>query len=388
MSMRNLSALGSTVFLLASLGVPGVAVAHDEPEAQSPEQALHADLKSIAATNGWTLEEAETDYLATETVGRIAGRIAREEPGRYVGSAVGPGPDSVPRLYLKGKASAFAMALVDEAGIPIKIIDEQPYSFDELEVRVLRVQQALLKSDLADASVAVDIAGAGQIPVRIRQAETARSEASISSFIPADLRDDVVITMDTKGSWEPDHAGGGMKTSTTPAQYFCTSGWSVTGPGYNGIVQAAHCDDAIDLIHNTHSMTLQDEHYGAYGDVEIFSTATTDEPYFYASSTEWREVLGMKPREDLTVGENICAYGVGSNSRNCSQLKYVSTTCGVLSRMVEMEDDIMTGGDSGGPWFKGDRAVGIHHGPCGDGVLFSVASLLPEALDADVKIGE
>lgn len=132
---------------------------------------------------------------------------------------------------------------------------------------------------------------------------------------------------------------------------------------------------------------IQDEHYGAYGDVEVVSTATTDEPYFHASSTEWREVLGMKPRSDLVVGESICAYGRASNSRNCSQVHDVWTTCGVLDRMVEMDDDIMTGGDSGGPWFKGNRAVGVHHGPGGDGDQFSAVSLLPNALDAEVKIG-
>lgn len=388
MSSRHVAALGSIVLLLGSLTAIPVVMADDEPEVQTPEQALRADLKTIAAANGWTLQEAETDHHAAETVGRIAGRVAQEEPSKYVGSAVGPNPDSVPRLYLKGKTSGFAKGLVDDADVTIKIIDEQPYSFGELEARVTRVQEAMLAGGLSDVAVALDVTGAGRIPVRVRQTSETPSKATVRAIVPDALRDDVVITIDDEGSWEPDHAGGGMKTTTTPAQWFCTSGWSVTGPGYNGVVQAAHCDDGIDLIHGTHSMTLQDEHYGAYGDVEILSTATTDEPYFYASSTEWREVTGMKPREDLVVGENICAYGHGSNSRNCSQLKHVSTTCGSLNRMVEMEDDIMTGGDSGGPWFKGNRAVGVHHGPCGDGDLFSVASLLPNALDAEVKISE
>ncbi len=133
MSMRNLSVLGSTVFLLASLSAQSGAVAHDQPEVQTPEQALSADLKTIAAANGWTLGEAETDHHAAETVGQVAGRIARSEPDRYVGSAVGPDPDSVPRLYLKGEASAFARGLVEKADIAIRTIDGQPYSFDELE---------------------------------------------------------------------------------------------------------------------------------------------------------------------------------------------------------------------------------------------------------------
>jgi hypothetical protein len=31
--------------------------------------------------------------------------------------------------------------------------------------------------------------------------------------------------------------------------------------------------------------------------------------------------------------------------------------------------------------------VGVHHGPCGDGDQFSGVSLLPNALDAEIKIG-
>lgn len=384
---RRSASLVALVLLLASILSPRVALADDEPEVQSPGQALRADLETIAETNGWTLQEAETDHHASETIRSIAGRIAREEPEHYVGAAVGPDPDSRPRLYLKGSASAFARGLVEDADIDIRIVDEQPYSFYELGERVTRVQEALLEHGVQDASIAVDVMGAGRIPVRIRATDASPSKAEIRAMIPADLRDDADITMDTEGSWEPDHAGGGMKTQTSPVQFFCTSGWSVTGPSYNGIVQAEHCKDAIDTIHGAHSMTLQDEHYGAYGDVEIFSTATTDEPYFYASSTEWREVLGMKAWTDLVVDENICAYGRASNSRNCSQVHDVWTTCGVLNRMVEMDDDIMTSGDSGGPWFKGNRAVGVHHGPCGDGDQFSAVSLLPNALDAEIKIG-
>lgn len=378
--------LVATAMALVALMAPAGTFAHEE-EVQSPAQALRADLEAIAEANGWTLGEAEADHRAAETVGRISGLVAREEPNHYLGAAVGPTPHSEPRLYLKGAASAFVRALVRDADVDIRIVDEQPYSFAELEGRVVEVQQALLENGIADAAIAVDVTGAGRIPVRIRKTANTPSKAEIRSMVPGHLRDDLDITLDTEGSWEPDHAGGGMKTQTSPVAHFCTSGWSVTGPGYNGIVQAAHCNDAIDTIHGSHAMTLQDEHYGAYGDVEILSTATTDEPYFYASSSEYREVLGMKPRSDLTAGESICAYGRASNSRNCAQLEYVSTTCGTLNRMVEMDDDIMTSGDSGGPWFKGDRAVGVHHGPCGAGDQFSAVSLLPNALDAEIKIG-
>ena len=187
---RRVLGVGSValVLLIGAVGAP--AVAHGA-----------ADLGARAQTL------ARADQRSADSVGRIAGKIAREAPDHYVGSAVGPDADSVPRIYIKGKASAFVRNLVAGAGIPIEIIDGQPYSFTELEDRAIQVQQALLKLGLEDSSVATDITGAGRIPVRIRLTATTPSEAVIRRAIPADLREDVVISLDADGDWDPDLAG-------------------------------------------------------------------------------------------------------------------------------------------------------------------------------------
>ena len=79
-------------------------------------------------------------------------------------------------------------------------------AFTELEDRAIQVQQALLKLGLEDSSVATDITGAGRIPVHVRLTAGTPSEAVILRAIPADLRDDVVITLDADGDWDPDTA--------------------------------------------------------------------------------------------------------------------------------------------------------------------------------------
>lgn len=180
-------AVGSVALtlLLGVIGVPAVAY-------------------EAAGTDRGVSTVAASDQDAAGIVGRIAGKVAREEPEHFVGSAVGPDADSVPRLYIKGKASAFVRDLVADAGIPIEIVDDQPYNFTELEDRSIRVQQALLALGLEDFSIAVDIAGAGRIPVRVRLTATTPSEEAIRGAVPADLRPDLVITFDTDGDWEPD----------------------------------------------------------------------------------------------------------------------------------------------------------------------------------------
>jgi hypothetical protein len=187
---RRVLGVGSValVLLIGAVGAPSVAYGAVDQGAREPRL-------------------TQADQQGAGTVGRIAGKIAREEPEHFVGSAVGPDADSVPRIYIKGKASAFVHDLVAGAGIPIEIIDGQPYSFTELEDRPMQVQQALLKLGLTDFSVATDITGAGRIPVRIRLTAATPSDAAILLAVPADLRDDVVITLDSKGDWDPDQAG-------------------------------------------------------------------------------------------------------------------------------------------------------------------------------------
>lgn len=70
MSMRRAAAIGLAALLLGSLTATSAVMADDEPDVQTPEQALRADLRTIADSNGWTLEEAESDHHGAGTVGR------------------------------------------------------------------------------------------------------------------------------------------------------------------------------------------------------------------------------------------------------------------------------------------------------------------------------
>ncbi len=184
---RRVLGVGSVamVLLIGAVGAPSVASGA-------------ADLGAGARAS------AQADQKSADTVGRIAGKIAREDPDHFVGSAVGPDSDSVPRIYIKGQASAYVRELVAQAGVPIQIVDGQPYSFTELEDRAIQVQEALLTLGLEDSSVATDITGAGRIPVHVRLTAATPSEAVILRAIPTDLRDDVVITTDAGGDWDPD----------------------------------------------------------------------------------------------------------------------------------------------------------------------------------------
>jgi hypothetical protein len=205
------------LLLLSWAGAPPATANEGEPGLVTPPgEAVLTDLEAVAAANCWTLAEAEANHRAAEVVGRIAARIEALEPARFVGSAVGPQPGTVPRLYIKGKASEFVRRLVSEATIQISVIDEQPYSFTELEDRAIRVQEALRQIGFEDVSTAVDVTGGGRIPVTVRGGPATPSEATLLDAIPADLRDDVVLTITLDGEWTSDQPLAAPDPSASP----------------------------------------------------------------------------------------------------------------------------------------------------------------------------
>lgn len=314
-----------------------------------------------------------------------------------MGSALAKDPEGRPILYIKGPATRFVRDLIEDEDVPIRIVDEQPYSFDELEQRKMRVHNALLEMGFEQVSTGVDIEGGGVIRAGVlRTPGAAWDEEEILGRLPEDLRSSVELIINDSPIHEEDHAFGGQKTTYTGDNTFCTSGWTVyditeTGPRY-GVTDAGHCSIKNRISAANHHMTLRGEHYGSWGDVEWFTTDTNEIPEFFAGPDTRRPVLQVEPRESISVNETICLFGRGSLVKNCTaKVDYVSQACGSLNRMVVMDKDIGQSGDSGGPWFYGNRAYGGHHGPCGtvpNRDAFSAAALFWQALGVEVVVFE
>lgn len=370
---------------------------------QAREESLAEDLTATAKAKGWTLAQARAQYEAAEAVGAVAIKLAASRPDIFIGSALATEPGADPRLYVKGPADAALLALVKAAGRRIEIVDDQPFSFEELEARKVRVHDALVAMGFDQVSTSINIAGRGVIPAGIWSAGGVRSDAStILAALPSPLRSSVDLTVNSEPIAGEDAAFGGMRTKATSTGFLCTSGWTVRSDVTLafGVTDAGHCGSMNRIVDPAtgvaHAMTFKAEHLGGYGDVEWFTTGQVEEGLFYAGPSTIRPVLYLEARAGISVDETVCLYGRSSNFRNCdSDVQDVSQRCtnaGITyDRMILMDADIGSGGDSGGPWFYDNRAFGAHHGPCG-GVpgrdSFSVADLFDEALSIRVQIYE
>lgn len=168
----------------------------------------------------------------------------------------------------------------------------------------------------------------------------------------------------------PDHTYGGRKISGNG--YQCTTAFSVYGYDISqyGIMTAAHCTgmnlyDAVDPEAD-YSTTWRGQHMGTYGDFEWHTTPNHIDLAEYYSSPNVRWPVRSIGRS-ISVGQFICGYSRMTKTRDCMRVYSTSTSAQYsgfprVYNLVEMDDYVMVGGDSGGPWSYYDAAYGIHSG--------------------------
>ncbi|MFV2063512.1 MAG: hypothetical protein ACC726_08355, partial [Chloroflexota bacterium] len=130
-----------------------------------------------------------------------------QRPDIYIGGALSEEPGGPPSLYIKGPAPQFVLDLVAAADVRIIIVDEQPYSFEELVVRSGRVHQALVDAGYLRVATGTNITGGGIIPASVLQGPGLPTEpAEVLAFVPEELRSDVdlqLIAAPPRPSTEP-----------------------------------------------------------------------------------------------------------------------------------------------------------------------------------------
>jgi streptogrisin C len=372
----RISASVLTVALMSSVAtaaLPAIALGNDDEVVQSPDEARESDLRAVAEGNGWTVAQARTQDEAWREVARINRQVSAEQRDIYIGAALSETPGGAPSLYIKGPAPKWVRDLVDAAAVPIKIVDDQPYSFDELEQRKDKVHQALVDMGYEAVATGVNITGAGEIrPVVLKTPGLPTNLASILEGIPERLRSSVDVRVTDKWYGSGDDAIGGAYIWNTANGNFCTSGYAVQhrGTGQKGVVSAGHCE-GMNRIQpsDPHVLTPVEKHLGTWGDVRWYTTNTTEEPRFRSNPGTVRDVMWLEQIEDITVGRSLCLYGQASNEKNCTlEVEDPSQSCTSgttsLGHMVLMNGDVGEHGDSGGPWFWNNTAVGVHHGAC------------------------
>ncbi|MEE7560918.1 hypothetical protein HH299_15365, partial [Xanthomonas sp. Kuri4-2] len=159
----------------------------------------------------------------------------------------------------------------------------------------------------------------------------------------------------------------------------CTGAFVVqrTGTTTTGLLSAGHCPNTnssyADVNGTAAALTYQAESYNASNDAQWYTTSTSNQPMFYASSTALRTLTGRRTQASTAVGNNVCHYGstTGYSCGDVIATDYQPTaytcngqTCAAtyiaLGPPATGTGLACAGGDSGGPWFISTVAAGIH----------------------------
>ncbi|WP_460915905.1 chymotrypsin family serine protease [Plantactinospora veratri] len=292
-------------------------------------------------------------------------------------------------------APELVRTMVAASGVPIRIVDGQPYSAGELADRSRAVHGHLKALGYTSVTTAADITS-GQVRATVTaEPGTGLRAATVGTALPEALRTGLDLdVVEGPANIRQTSLFGGMPTTRPGAGLICTTGFSVSPGGFVGVTTAAHCNNS-EAAHNgaRHPLNLFDEHLGDFGDVEWSTTSgvpVTDD--FVAGSTETRDVTGVRALADMMIGDQACVFGQSTGLRRCSFIADLDVSItdrrGTSHRQVAVRDNITQVGDSGGPWFVGTVAYGTHVGNAqvnGASVsAFSVADLFDEALGVRV----
>ena len=146
----------------------------------------------------------------------------------------------------------------------------------------------------------------------------------------------------------------------------CTSGFGVkNSAGTQGITTAGHCDN--DQSRAGTSLTLVDEWDGGSYDLQWHTGPSTHTVRNWAyDGTNHRYINSGRDWDDQSAGDYVCKYGMATRY-DCGEIetKYYHLAPGrgnrwVLVQNVEGDNSVLARpGDSGGPFFDGNVAVGI-----------------------------
>jgi hypothetical protein len=377
-SKRALASIGACISLFIA-PFHGTAAAQDSeaPAAvQTPEQALRADAAFYSREQGVAIEEAMKRLQAMDAAGELVSNLRESHAGRLAGIYYEHKPELrlVVRLTGTAPVASTQTALAAGGSIRTDFVVGAPATQSDLFALVdanLGRIQALLPT-LQGVSVSDRT---GEIVLDVFATGVAATSAlAQDSTLETLLKNPVKINV-IGAPLKRQAVRGGSHLSVG-----CTTGFVAKNGTQSGVLSAAHCGagsvtytDAVDGTSYTLTPTLSRN--DASHDVHFMPSSATL-PQFYADTNVPRVLTGRRLQSSTATGNQVCHRGIGSTSRySCGWVENTAykpvwdcgpagtpITCAYTWVQVGGSTLACYGGDSGGPWFIGQTAVGIHNG--------------------------
>lgn len=356
--------------------------AHAEPMlGPVPSSDELIDLARIAEDEGVKLEDAVNAVGWQNDFALMATALEEQFPDGFAGGEILDGPGRQARISFAGKVPPEAARIVgafDQA--TVSVAGGTGLSARDIGARIEEVHLSVAaRDDLFDGTVTSFDRSSGTVDVRVRPRQ-AVAPGSIEARALVDMLMDglpnrakawpLAVRVDPSAGGDGEAFGGGRIEKVGYDALWCTGGFSVrTMSGSTGVATAAHCSEGnLSLTYENYngaselSTSVVKRHRGTYGDLEWRTVSGTESDDFYYNFNATRDTTGFANPQH---GQTLCRFG-HSTGAQCNKVAdtYLCVSYDGYNHcnLVRMDSDKANGGDSGGPWYYGGTAYGIHAG--------------------------
>lgn len=360
--------------MAALWGWGGASAAHAGDSDEGAE-ALAVDVARDAAESGLDPDvlaeqvafQVEVDALLDPLIEKYADTFATagftDDGDAYV-VFTGPVPREVevaiadqPRITARGDAllSEGEAAEINEA-VAQAVADVLP---DDGEL------MTLVEPETGEVEIAIT---EGRSESRVEVAAVEAYEEAAPDDVSDLAQDAVTVDVDrTLENIDEAASGGQLLANRGNSSLRCTSAFTAKHGSNIGVLTAKHCPENL-------TVNSGDNLYNA----SLFTSNSAGDAQWHRSKTggnaqfryDWGKYRNVGAHPVLKVGTRVCRFGAATGTGSgCDTVKYVSACTKYPNLTYTICDLAMTesttgsaGGDSGGPWFYGANAYGIHSG--------------------------
>ncbi|WP_433412970.1 hypothetical protein ACQP1V_27425 [Microtetraspora malaysiensis] len=364
------------------------------------------DLKLAAKSKKITLEEAIETIAWQPRLNEIGTKLKELFPAETSGLAVLDDGRKA-QIGFKGDIPAEAIDLAKTLPVTVELVGNKGFSDEELnQARDAAYAEVASRRDLVETLSGGYDPETGVVTIDVKPRVIPRdavAQQTITTQLqpaqPANKKISIALRITERDSVTPQATdtymrGGGQFSG-------CTTGFNIINqyypndPSQRRTTTAQHCTGSSRQYCNhptqggcTQSKFATDSSAYDIGSWTSGSFTLTRTFYFNSNQPRYAYDIGTSP----AVGQNICNYGAERDRADCANILEVGRSFPGRAGVIVMDRTITVDGDSGGPWYKGNTAWGIHLGTCStkDGTkvnsCFTPAFIIPSAIGATWEV--
>jgi streptogrisin C len=372
-----------TAAVVAVLGITTISPAFGAPaqKASAPtvefasDDAESRDAAYIAEATGRPFEEVYAEKHRDMLFGQALAKLQSVDGFGSAGKdATGPGY----WLAFTGDVPAGALEPLGEIASDVRTTTDAPLTAEERSTAVAAAAQSVqaqLGAESVEASMSEDgttITAAAVLPATAPSTETSGAAAAGQAAAVASVDGAAQVQVEvavTDAAPEQEVLSGGTALGLgTTSQLACTAGFTVRNArtAATGLITASHCPDDLNY-ESRRILTFEGHGDGIQLDEQWFSSTEAAQGEFIsqkAGSTLLRRKVTAVAAP--FVGMTVCKYGTVTGNGCSTVINGPTTTVNAngvtYGNLWQVQSYITAEGDSGGPWFYGNTAYGIHYG--------------------------